>query len=257
MKKILFTGARSGLINKVIDNIKNDYFIYLTVETDKQLENVLNKYKNDKNVKCLKLDITNSEDVENILKLDIDIFVSNAAVGYGGSILEIPFERVRKNYEVNVFCNFELIQKILQKMIKKSGKVIVISSLASIYPIKFLGSYCSTKASISSLTSCLNKEIKLINKNVKIKLIEPGFYRTGFNEVMFDNKYDIQNSFFKHLKKEIQTNETFVIKYVMKKNYNSIVKQIIKAINNDDDKFLYKAPFSHSLFTKVYQILKS
>jgi len=62
MKKILFTGARSGIINKVIDTIINDYIIYLTVENDAQLKCVNEKYKNYSNVKCFKLDITSSED---------------------------------------------------------------------------------------------------------------------------------------------------------------------------------------------------
>ena len=47
--------------------------------------------------------------------LDIDILVCNAATGEGGSIVEIPMSLVRHNFEVNVFSNFELIQKVLNK----------------------------------------------------------------------------------------------------------------------------------------------
>ena len=38
MRKILITGARSGIISSVIDKIKNRYYIYITVKNDKQLE---------------------------------------------------------------------------------------------------------------------------------------------------------------------------------------------------------------------------
>lgn len=259
MKKILFTGARSGIINKVIDTIINDYYIYLTVENDLQLKRVCEKYKSYSNVKCFKLDITNIEDRNKIKDIDIDIFVSNAAIGEGGSVAEIPFNRVRNNYEVNVFSNFELIQLVLNKMIKRgTGKIVIMSSLASIYPIAFLGSYCSTKSSISMLSACLKKEINMINKNIKIKLIEPGLYRTGFNEVMFDNKYDFMDNatFFNSILEKLRKKENFIIKYLTLKNYNSIVRQIIRAIKDDNNKFIYKAPLIEAIGTKIYQMFK-
>ena len=62
MKKVLITGARSGIISKVIDNIINDYELYLTVHTDSQVRAMNDKYKNYKNVTCMKLDITNEYD---------------------------------------------------------------------------------------------------------------------------------------------------------------------------------------------------
>ena len=37
MEKILITGARSGIISKVIDNIIDDYELYLTGHTDSQV----------------------------------------------------------------------------------------------------------------------------------------------------------------------------------------------------------------------------
>ena len=61
MKKILITGARSGIISEVIDRIKNKYYIYVTVKNDKQLEIVKEKYKNFNNIECLKLDVTDKK----------------------------------------------------------------------------------------------------------------------------------------------------------------------------------------------------
>ena len=101
MKKVLITGARSGIISKVIDRIKNRYYIYVTVKNDKQLEMIKEKYKDFKNIECLKLDVTNKKDIEMLNNLNIDIFISNAAVGEGGSISEIPFDKVRYNFEIN------------------------------------------------------------------------------------------------------------------------------------------------------------
>lgn len=259
MKTILVTGARSGIINQVIDKIIDRYNIFLSVENNKQLEMVKKKYKNHTNVTCLKLDVTNKKDREIIENLDIDIFISNAAIGEGGSILEIPFNKVRKNYEVNVFSNFELVQLILKQMIlKNKGKVIIMSSLASIIPINFLGSYCSTKASISMLATTLKNELKLINNHIKIKLIEPGLYHTGFNQVMLENKYkwmDI-NSYFKNQIKNIRKKENIIFNLLEKRNLSSIVNKIIKAIDSDNNKFKYSAPFYQYLFAKLYAFFR-
>src|SRR5699024_5100227 len=126
--------------------------------------------------------------------------INNAAIGIGGSISEIKMNKVRENFEVNVFSSFEVVQIVLKQMIeRKTGKIIIMGSLAALIPINFLGVYCATKASIQKLTLTLQNEIKMINKNIKVVLIEPGLYKTGFNQVMLENKYDWMNidSYFK------------------------------------------------------------
>lgn len=260
MKKILFTGARSGIANAVIDQlIDQKYYIYITVHNEKQLEIVSKKYEGFSHVECFKLDVTNAKDRKQLELLDIDILVNNAAVGYGGSISEIPISKVRKNFEINVFSYFEIEQIVLKNMIKKnSGKIINIASLAGIIPISFLGSYCATKASIIKMTECLKKELKLINSKVEICLIEPGLYHTGFNQVMLENKYDWMdiNSYFSYLLDHIRTKETFLFHLMEKYELKSIVKKIIKAIKAKHPDFIYRAPISQVILAKGYQIVK-
>ena len=258
MQTILFTGARSGIINKVIDSIiKDNYNIYVTVHTKEELKAVKNKYKQNKNVKCLKLDITNQKDKQQIEKLDIDILVSNAAIGISGSVAEIDINKIRENFEVNVFSNFELIQIALKNMIKKGkGKLIIMSSLAGIIPIPFLGSYCATKASIIKLSESLNLELKLLNKNIKVSLIEPGLYNTGFNRLMLDQKYDQDiNTYFKNQINLIRKSENLTLRLFEKKKLKSITKKITKAIKKENPKFVYRAPIFQSIFAKIYSIL--
>ena len=59
MKTILYTGATSGIAKEVIKKIKKKYKIYLGVHTNKQLELLKEKYKKDKNIKVIKLDLLN------------------------------------------------------------------------------------------------------------------------------------------------------------------------------------------------------
>lgn len=257
MKKILFTGARSGIINKVIDNIINSYYVYVTVHTENELSIIKEKYKNYENVKCFKLDVTSKEDRKAIENLDIDIFVSNAADGESGSIAEIDMSKVRNNFEINVFSNFEIVQIVLKNMIKKGqGRIIMISSIAGIIPVPFLESYCATKASIIKLTEALNLELKLLDCNIDVCLITPGLYKTGFNQMMFDKKYEWMDidSYFKKQISIIKKSENIILTLFEKKNLDSIVKKITKAIVSKKTHFIYSAPFSQYLFSKIYRL---
>ena len=257
MKKILFTGARGGIISHVIDKIKDRYEIYLTVHTYSELEIVKEKYNDYSNIHCYKLDVTNTKDLEQFNNVDLDILVLNSAIGYGGSISEINMNLVRNNFEVNVFSNFLVMQFFIKSMINKNkGKIIFMSSLASIFPMPFLGVYSSTKASINVLATSLSKELKMIDKNIDISIIQPGFYHTGFNQVMFDNKYDWMSveSYFNSIIKALKVKENFLEEFIELKNYNSIVKKIVNVIDGKKKLFV-RAPFTQGILSKIYQFL--
>lgn len=260
MKTILFTGARSGIINKVADHIIGlDYFVYITVHTTKELEILSEKYENMDNVKCMKIDVTNKTDKDKLKELDVDILVSNAATGASGSVCEIDMNKVRRNFEINVFSNFEIVQIVLKKMIEKGhGRIIMMGSLAGTLPLPFGGSYSATKASISRLTEALNLELKLLEAKIDVCLIEPGLYKTGFNKLLFDQKYDDMdvNSYFDKQIELIRKSENIFLKLFERKKLDSIVNKIIKAIVNKKVHFIYSAPFSQKLASRLYCIFR-
>lgn len=259
MKTILFTGARSGIVACVIEKLKRkNYEIYVTVHTETQLEIVKEKYRKDKNIHCMKLDVTDKQDREKLTNLDIDILFCNAAVGYGGSIAEMDMGLVRYNFDVNVFSNFEVVQIVLVGMIARNkGKILLMSSLAALYPPSFLGSYAATKASISSLALTLRRELKLISSMIEVAVIEPGFYHTGFNQVMFQNKYEWMDTstYFATCLSQIRKKEGLLERYIEKKNLCSIERKIIEAIKDKHTTSIYRAPFLQTVFAKTYQIL--
>lgn len=260
MKKILFTGSRSGIAKATIDRLKNmEYYIYATVENEKQMEAMNRIYKEDDNVESFVLDITKKEDQEKIKSLDIDILVCNAAIGYGGSLAEMNVNLIRDTYEVNVFSSLELIQTVLKSMIrKKYGKIIIMSSLAGIYPIRFIGGYSSSKASLIKIAETLKKELGMLDDNIDVCLVLPGFYYTGFNQVMFENKYPSMNidSYFKAQIEAVRNRENFIHNFIEKRQLNSIVRQILYAVENNTGRFLYKAPFLQVVFVKLYSLCK-
>ena len=164
---------------------------------------------------------------------------------------------VRENFEVNVFSNLNIIQKVIKNMIYKgSGRVVIISSLTSKSPLPFLGSYCASKAALSSMARVLHYESMLLKANVQIVLVEPGLYRTGFNKLAFDKKYEFMDSdsFFASQIELIRKSENIYLKLIEKKNLTSIGNKIYKAITSDYPRFRYSAPFSHNLFSKIINL---
>ena len=256
MKKVLITGARSGIISKVIDNIINDYELYLTGHTDSQVRVMKDKYKNYKNVTCIKLDITNEDDYRKIENIDIDIYIANAAIAESGSMIEMPVDRIRDNFETNVFSNLKVLQRVLQKMIKKGrGKVIIMGSLAGKIPMPFLGAYSGSKASLIKMTEALRFELLLLDSDIKVSLILPGLYDTGFNKLAMDKKYDFMDldSFFEYQLDFIRAYDKFVL-FFEQRSLSSIVNKICQAVSSDNPKFIYTAPFSQSLVARIVSL---
>lgn len=255
--KILITGAASGIgYLTALTLAERKHKVYLTCENNKQVKNVKEKIHNYKNINVIKINITKEEDRKKVLDLNIDCLISNAAIAQGGSIIEANFDKIRENFEVNVFSNFELVKDVLKQMIEKDkGKIVMISSLISNVSLPFMGIYSATKASISNITSALRKELWLMGSNVSITLIEPGLYHTGFNQVLLENKYD-NGKYFEDIKKELYNVEHFVLKILEKKKLDSIVVKIVRAIEDEKTKRVYRAPYIQSMMSKIYSIFR-
>ena len=255
--KILITGAASGIgYLTALTLAQRGHEVYLTCHTKRQVKLVKEKLGNPINITIMKIDITKEEDRQKVLDLNVDCLYNHAGIALGGSIIEADMDEVRENFEVNVFSSFRLLQLVLRQMVDKdSGRIVVMSSLASSFSIPFAGVYSDTKASITSIVKALQKEMFLMGTDVKVTLIEPGLYHTGFNQVFLDNKYD-GGKYFKDIKKELYNVEHFLFKLGEKKKLDSIVVQIVRAIEDKKPKKVYKAPFIQSKLVKIYSMFK-
>ena len=250
--KILITGAASGIAYlTALTLAERGHFVYLTCHNEKEVLKVKEKVKMYKNIAVLKIDITKEQDRKKVVDLNIDVLLSNAAIGNSGSILESNIEDVRKIFETNLFSSLKLIQDVLKQMIEKdNGKIIVMSSLAAEISIPFLGVYSATKASINSIIKSLRLELNTLDTKVDVAIIEPGLYHTGFNNYLIDSKYN-EGEYFKKISNTLYNLEHSFLYLFEKKNLDSIVVQIVRAIEDEDMKKVYKAPFMQSFFVKL------
>lgn len=257
VKKILFTGARSGILHQVIEELlQKDYLIYITVHRESQLKWVKQYYQQYDHVFCFQLDITNFKDREYLKTLDIDILVHHVGIGCSGSIADIPISLMRENFEVNVFSFFEVVQIVLEGMIVKGrGRIILTSSLLAFMPLPFLGVYCATKASILKMGTALSKELKRIS-SITVSIIEPGAYYTGFNQVMIEQPFSWKNrdSYFEGERQQIWKEQHLLFSLIEKKQLRSVVRKMVKCIETRHPRLIYRVPISQVIPCKLYEL---
>lgn len=102
------------------------------------------------------------------------------------------------------------------------------------------------------MTRVLQKEIKNTNLNIKIKLIEPGAYHTGFNQIMIENKEKLNNDIFNEPIEKIVEKQKKIFSIIEKKSIKSIVNKMYYAITSNDNKLVYRAPFIQAIGIKIY-----
>jgi short-subunit dehydrogenase len=211
---VLITGAGSGFgRGTAFELARRGYHVIAATETDEQKSELANAAKKDNiDLRIEKLDITDVDDRLRAEDWDIDVLINNAGIAESGPLAEIPMEHVRQNFEVNVFGTLSLTQSIVKGMLKKGyGKIIIVSSVAGRMTAPYLGPYCMTKHALEATADVLRAELE--SHNIKVSIIEPGPYSTGFNERMNKSKYKWygKDSIFASDDEEIKKTEQWLI----------------------------------------------
>jgi short-subunit dehydrogenase len=198
------------------------------------------------------------EDREKLHGYDIDVLVNNAGIGESGSLAEIPLQKIRDNFEVNVFGTIALTQLVLQKMIPREyGTVLFVSSLGGRITMPFLSAYTMTKFALSAGADALRQEVRKITPHVHIALIEPGAYHTGFNQKNIAKQFVWMNesSFFFGIKDRIHTELERQFSILEVQSTQSVVKQIVKACEAPKPKLRYTTPWWQALGVQILRTL--
>jgi NAD(P)-dependent dehydrogenase (short-subunit alcohol dehydrogenase family) len=176
-KTILITGAGSGFgKGAAIALLERGHTVIATTETAEQASALQAEHPG---LQVEKIDITNSTDVAKIAAWDIDVLINNAGYGQTGPMSDVPNDRLRKVFEVNVFGTVAVTQAALPRMAAKgSGRVIIMSSIAGVLAAPGFGPYAMTKHALEA------------PQGIDVCLINPAPYNTGFNDRMADSMWE-------------------------------------------------------------------
>ena len=185
-KTVLITGAGSGFGKGAsLALAARGHHVVATTETEDQAA-ALRAEAPELTVE--KLDIT-SADVSEAAGWDIDVLINNAGAGQTGPMADVPIDRVRHLFEVNVFGTLAMTQAVLPAMVAKgAGRVIIVSSIAGVMSGPSFGPYSMTKHALEAMGKAMRAE--LAGQGVDVTLLNPGPYLTGFNDRMADSMWE-------------------------------------------------------------------
>jgi len=124
----------------------------------------------------------------------IDILVCNAASNpHYGPMATITDDQFRKTLDNNIVAQHWLIQMVAPEMIeRRSGSIILVSSIGGLRGTSILGAYAITKAADIQMTKNLAREYG--PSNVRINSIAPGLVRTDFARALWENPENLKAS---------------------------------------------------------------
>ncbi len=117
----------------------------------------------------------------------IDILINNAAINYSEKITNFNYKKFDKLFDINVKAPFLLTSLVSKKMKKnKYGRIINISSIASIRVREYKSAYTSSKFAIEGLTKTMANELS--RHNIIVNSVSPGFIDTDMTRSMLSNQ---------------------------------------------------------------------
>jgi NADP-dependent 3-hydroxy acid dehydrogenase YdfG len=186
-KKVWFiTGASSGLGRALAEEVLAQGFrVVATARKPEVLQDLAEKYPDAARV--LKLDVTNLRNVKSAVANAvkefgrIDVVVNNAGYGLVGAIEEANDEKVKQQFDTNVFGVLNVTREVLPVLREQqTGHVVNIGSLVGFTAFPAFGIYSATKFALEGLSEALAAETTVFG--IRTTIVEPGAFHTGFSE---------------------------------------------------------------------------
>lgn len=212
--KILITGASSGIGRELARlYAKEDNELYLLARREGKLKELGEELSlHVRKIEVIACDVTDFELLQTKIKElpDIDTVILNAGISLGHSLDIAPFEEFKRLYDVNVLSNHAILEILLPRFkAKKSGKIVFVSSLASLVSMPTSKIYSSSKRALNAYAEGLG--YKYASHGIKVINILPGFIKSELTD-----KNDFYMPFLletkdgaRRIKKAIDSDKTF------------------------------------------------
>ncbi|MFZ1039683.1 MAG: oxidoreductase [Anaerolineales bacterium] len=239
----LITGTSAGIGHATaLALATSGYTTYATARHTESIENLKAQ-----GLQTLALDVTNEQSMTeaiNTIELQtggIDILVNNAGYSEMGPIEEVSMERIRLQFETNVFGLIRLCQLVLPGMRRKhNGRIINVSSMGAEFTTPLAGIYHASKYAVEAISDALRFEVQPFG--VHVVVIQPGVVRTRSASTVTQNLqsdksspyFDQVDGFKRFLEKNTAENDASAIPA------EAVAKVIVEAIEAPEPKTRYK-----------------
>ena len=117
----------------------------------------------------------------------IDVLINAAGYGQYGAIEDVPMHLARRQLDVNLFAAARLAQLVLPHMrARKSGKIIMISSVGGKIFSPLGGWYSTSKFALEGYSDTLRNEVR--GFGIDVVVIQPGAIQTEFLQAISEAK---------------------------------------------------------------------
>lgn len=149
-------------------------------------------------VKSFAFDLNEIDKIPSLIKKitstvgEIDILVNNAGVNLKKDALAVSNQEYKEIILANQTAVFALSREVAKPMLaRRSGNIIMISSMASLYGIPKVVAYTASKSAIEGMTRAL--AVEWSPHGIRVNCIAPGFIETAMSKRALDTDPERKN----------------------------------------------------------------
>ena len=194
-KLVLVTGASRGIGKAIALTLGSaGATVVGTATTETSADNVSKVFADNKiSGKGMKLDVTDNEQISNLVKIisedfgSVDILVNNAGITRDNILLRMKEDEWDDIINTNLSSIYKMSKSVLRGMIKnRSGRIISITSVVGVMGNAGQSNYAAAKAGMIGFTKSLAREVG--TRNITVNAIAPGFIETDMTDKLPDNQ---------------------------------------------------------------------
>ena len=191
----------------------------------------------------------------------LDAVYNNGAFAVPGLVEDLPTDALRENFETNFF-GYHTLNRLLIPVMRAQGhgRILNCSSVLGFAPLKWRGSYNSTKFALEGLTDTMRLELK--PAGIHVITIEPGPITTDIrvkSQAPFEKWIDWENSArreaYENLEDRLYTTENKPDTFELPPS--AVTKKIIHALESANPKPYYLVTTATYIMATLKRILPS
>jgi NAD(P)-dependent dehydrogenase (short-subunit alcohol dehydrogenase family) len=187
-RAVLITGCSSGIGRATAERLaQRGWAVYATARDVEAIAPLT-----ESGCRLLPLDVTDEESMRNAVEEveraegAVGVLINNAGYSQSGAVEAVPMQKVRRQFETNVFGLVRMCQLVLPGMRDQGfGRIVNLSSMGGRLTFPGGGFYHASKYAVEAISDALRFEVR--GFGVDVVVIEPGLIRTDFAQTAVDS----------------------------------------------------------------------